>query len=154
MLADLCVRRQLVDGWLDFYGAGDPPPFTRYFPKLESATRIDRIYVSASLATSISAMSVFSTPRTDHAAVELLKGASTRPPACWRFNGATLRSPSFCSQIRTARMHWANDPESRSLATRWEAFKFKSQVRVIAIAYAEATIRELCSQLKLRVAPS
>ena len=32
LLADLCARRQLVDGWLAFYGAGGLPPFTRYSP--------------------------------------------------------------------------------------------------------------------------
>ena len=152
LLADLCARRQLVDGWLTFYGAGGPPPFTRYSPTSESATRIDRLYVSATLATSISAMSVVSAPWTDHAAVELRIGASTRPTASWRFNDLMLRSPSFCSQIRIAWLHWATDPEGRPLAQRWSAFK--TQVRRIATAHAEAVNRELRSRIKRRVALS
>ncbi len=151
LLADLCSHRQLVDGWLTFYGAVGPPPFTRYSPNSESATRIDRLYVSASLATSISAMSVVSAPWTDHAAVEMRIGASTPslPTACWRFNDAIIRSPS-CSQIRSAWLHWATDPEGRPLAQRWGAFK--AQVRVIPSAHAEAVNRELRSRIKRRVA--
>ncbi len=72
--------------------ADGPPPFTRYSPNSESATRIDRLYVSASLVTSISAMSVVAAPWTDHAAVEMRIGASTRPTASWCFNDAMLRS--------------------------------------------------------------
>ncbi len=53
------------------------PPFTRYSASSESATRIDRIYESALLVSSISTMSVFSAPRMDLAAVEIRLGAST-----------------------------------------------------------------------------
>ena len=62
---------------------------------------------------------VVAAPWTDHAAVELRIGASTRPTASWRFNDAMLRSPSFCSQIRIAWLHWATDPEGRPLAQCW-----------------------------------
>ena len=48
----------------------------------ESGTRIDRIYLSASLAPSISAMLVCASPRTDPEAVKLLHGSPFHPPSC------------------------------------------------------------------------
>ena len=141
-LAELCAQRQLVDGWISCFGSGGPPPFTRYTGSAHSdgASRIDRIYLDAALAQSITSANVISAPFTDHEAVEIRLGSVSPPRAQWRLNDSLLQSPTFCKHIRLAWLQWSNDAEDRPLATRW--LGFKSHVRAIAIEHAEAANRE------------
>jgi hypothetical protein len=159
-LNDFCVQRGTTDVWLaQSYeqlqlAAGG---FTRFSTGSNSASRIDRIYVSAAALDNVSTVEVVPQPDlTDHEGVQVQLSPAVHPKKSntWRMNLTLLEDPRFINLITTAwEIHLHSYPEGEDLARCW--LNFKHKVKRMAVSWGTAraadrrrAVRELQTQLR------
>ena len=146
----------LMDAWL--HHCPDRAGFTRAPAGSTTKTRIDRLYLSTSITSSITDVNVALTPSkdvTDHDGVvmELKFGKDKGKQAFWRLNSSILNDPATVELVHTAWEWWLTQRGSSPLLHWWLQWKemiaqmLKSQSEALA-AVKRATLKRLQQQFE------
>ena len=159
-LNDFCLQRELADAWLaqsqeQLQNADGG--FTHHIPATTSASRIDRIYLSASALDDLASIEVVPHPDvTDHDGVlmSLVAAPPTPKSSRWRLNTRLLEDQTFLQVLKCAwEIHLSDYPPDEEFARCW--LNYKHTVKRIAVSWATAraadkrkVIRDLQNRLK------